>query len=137
MSSTRPRAAEDSARFPVTKGLGVCADGPGQLAAVVVARRREAVVCRFGGTKQSAHLPRQPAGCRAQEDPASLAPPFGETGVAQDGDMPRDARLALPQDLRDLADRELHGRHQPHDAQPGAVGKGAEGKLGLHYRGNI
>ena len=47
-----------------------------------------------------------------------------EAGVDQDLDVARDPRLALPEHLRELADRQLHRPEQREDAQPRRVGEG-------------
>jgi pyruvate/2-oxoglutarate dehydrogenase complex dihydrolipoamide dehydrogenase (E3) component len=51
---------------------------------------------------------------------------FGKPGVAQDLHMPRDAWLALPQHLGELADRQLHPPQQREDPQPGRVRQSTE-----------
>ena len=65
---------------------------------------------------------------RAQRDehPAAFLAALGEPGVAEDLDMARHARLALPEHLRELADRQLHRAQQREDAQPRRVGKRTE-----------
>lgn len=40
--------------------------------------------------------------------------------------MARYARLTLPHDLRDFADRQLHRAQQMNDPQAGRIAKGAE-----------
>ena len=74
---------------------------------------------------------------RTQEYPAALSTPFGESGIAQDSDMARDAGLALPENLRDFADRQLHRAKQAHDPEPGRIGKGAEEVFGSHCEEDI
>ena len=61
-----------------------------------------------------------------QEHPASLLAPLEHPGVGEDLEMARDARLALPEHLRQLAHRQLHQPQQHHDAQPGRVGERLE-----------
>ena len=58
-----------------------------------------------------------------QKDPASLLAPLEHPGVGENLEMARDARLALPEDLRQLSDRQLHQPKQRDDAQPGRIGE--------------
>lgn len=44
----------------------------------------------------------------AQEHPRSFLAPFGQRGIAQNANMARDPRLALPQHLGKLSHRQLH-----------------------------
>ena len=67
-----------------------------------------------------------PASAEAQEHPAAFLAPLGEAGVDQDLDVARDARLALPEHLGELADRQLHRPQQREDAQPVGIGKRLE-----------
>ena len=53
----------------------------------------------------------------SQENPAAFLATLGQTGVAQDSNMARYARLALSQHLRQLSHRQFHMRQQTHDAQ--------------------
>jgi hypothetical protein len=76
-------------------------------------------------------------GAGAQEYPAAFAPSFGQTRVAQDADVPRHARLALPQHLRDFTHCQLHRAKQAHDPEPGRIGKGAEEVFGSHCEEDI
>jgi hypothetical protein len=62
----------------------------------------------------------------ADEHPAAFLAPLGKAGVDQDLDVAGDARLALSQDLRDLADRQLHGAQQHDDPEPGRIGQRGE-----------
>ena len=59
-------------------------------------------------------------------DPASLLAATHQPRVAEDLDVPRYARLALAEQLRQLADRQLHGTQQRKDAQPRWVGERLE-----------
>ncbi|WIX29269.1 hypothetical protein QQW99_19470 [Bacillus amyloliquefaciens] len=68
------------------------------------------------------HRRRRRGAAERDEYPAALLAPFGEAGVAQDLDVAADARLALPEDLRKLADRQLHRAQQREDAQPRRIG---------------
>ena len=65
-------------------------------------------------------------GAEAEEHPAPLLAPLGEAGVDQDLDVARDARLALPEHLRELADRKLHRAQQRQDAKPRRIGQSGE-----------
>ena len=70
-----------------------------------------------------------------EEHPAAFLAPLGEPGIAEDADVARDPRLALPQHLREFAHRQLHVRQQAHDAQPCRVGKRAQERVDLHFDG--
>ena len=61
-----------------------------------------------------------------QEHPAALLAPLEHAGIGEDLQVARHARLALPEHLRQLADRQLHQPQQRDDAQPGRVGKRLE-----------
>ena len=61
---------------------------------------------------------------KAQEHPAPLLAPLGEAGVDQDPDVARDARLALPQDMHVIADRQILAGCQRQDAQARVFGGG-------------
>src|SRR5262245_19466189 len=54
-------------------------------------------------------------------DPATFLATTYEARVGQDADMSRNARLALPQKLRQFADGQLHSTQQRQDAQPCGV----------------
>ena len=71
-----------------------------------------------------------------EEDPASFLAPLDDSGVGKDSDMPGDARLALVQQLRKLADRKLHSRKQRQDPQPGGIRHGLE-QVGKRERVHI
>ena len=73
----------------------------------------------------------------AQEHPGPLAVTLGEARIAQYADMARNARLALPQHLRQFANGKLHSRQQPHDPQPGRVGKRPHDRLDPHGEWDI
>jgi hypothetical protein len=64
---------------------------------------------------------------RAQEHPATFAPPLRQAGIAQDLHMARHTRLALPEHLRQFAHGQLHAGQKPHDTQTGGVCQGAQG----------
>ena len=61
-----------------------------------------------------------------QEDPAAFLAPFEHAGVRQDLQVAGHARLALAEDLCELADRQLHEPQKREDAQPRGVGKRLE-----------
>ena len=75
-------------------------------------------------------MARQRAGrtARAQpvEDPAALAKAVEEAGLAQKLQMARDTRLALPEDLRQLAHGQLTAGAQHEEAQPRRLGDRAQ-----------
>ena len=58
-----------------------------------------------------------------QEDPAAFLAAFERAGIGEDANMARYARLALAEDLRELADRKLHRAQQREDPQPRRVGE--------------
>ena len=80
---------------------------------------------------------RRPVGADGdvQEHPGAFPATLGQPGVAQDLDVARDARLALPEHLGQLAHRQLHVGEQPHDAQPRRIGERAQGGFELHGSG--
>src|SRR5207302_4148541 len=59
------------------------------------------------GDKMPAQRARRAARTEAVEHPAALAKPVEQPRLAEQLQMARDAGLALPEDLRQLADREL------------------------------
>ena len=59
---------------------------------------------------------------RAVVDPVLLAETIEQPDIAQELEMPRDARLALTDHLADLADRQLGAREQRKQAQPRRLG---------------
>ena len=58
-----------------------------------------------------------------QEHPASLLAPLEHAGIGEDLQMPRNTRLALAENLRQLAHRQLHQPQQRDDPQAGRIGK--------------
>ena len=64
-------------------------------------------------------------------NPAPLLAAADQPRIAKDSDMARYARLALAEQLRQFADRQLHRPQQRQDAQPRRVGQRLEkrGKL--------
>src|ERR1700726_3137447 len=69
--------------------------------------------------------------CRARlaetiEHPAALAEAVEEAGFAQQFQMARNPGLALPEDLRQLADSELAARAQDDEPKPGRLGNCAQ-----------
>ena len=71
-----------------------------------------------------------------QEHPAAFLAALENSRIGENLEVARDARLALPQDLRELANRKLHQPQERDDAQPGRVGKRLEAigkrKFGSH-----
>ena len=61
-----------------------------------------------------------------QENPAAFLAPRGKTGIGKNLHMARNARLALPQHLCQLAHRQLHRAQQHENAQARRIGKGAK-----------
>ena len=116
-------------------GLTVAADR-GQSRAVLGAGRGEILVLGFGGGQHSGHGAAQRrlgfADRAAQEHPAALLAAARQGGIAEDADVARYARLALPQNLRKFAHRQLHRGKKAHDSQTGQVGKGAKGGVNVH-----
>ena len=70
----------------------------------------------------------------AQEYPAAFFLPFGQASIAQDPNVARNPRLALPEDLCQFTHGQLHRRQQTHDPQPGWVGQSPQGGFDLHCR---
>jgi hypothetical protein len=71
----------------------------------------------------------------AQEHPAAFLAALRNAGIGQDFYMPGNTRLALAQDLRQLADGKLHGAEQSQDSQPGRVRQSAEDFVGVLHGG--
>ena len=63
---------------------------------------------------------------RAVVDPVLLAETIQQPGIAEQLEMPRDARLALPDHLADLTDRQLGARQQREQPQPRGLGGRAQ-----------
>src|SRR6202040_2410638 len=85
---------------------------------------------RVGLAAGGDQLPGQGA-CRARlaeaiKHPAALAEAVEEPGFAQQLQMARNAGLALPEDLRQLADVELAAREQDDEPKPGRLGNCAQ-----------
>ena len=83
-------------------------------------------------------MPRQgagwAAGAQAVENPAAFAKAIEETGLAEQLQMPRHPRLALSENLRQLADRQLAARAQDQQAQSAGLGDRAQGAEHLLHR---
>jgi hypothetical protein len=92
----------------------------------------KAAVCRFSRDQHARQRCAEVNCCTrvadrsTQKHPAAFAAAFGKTGIAQDFDMARDARLALTQNLRKLTHSEFHAGEQPHDPEAGRICKGAK-----------
>ena len=69
---------------------------------------------------------------RAKEDPAAFAAALCKTGVAQNSDMTRNARLTLSQDLGQFSNGKLHRAQQPRNAQSGGIGQSLEDGIDRH-----
>ena len=78
------------------------------------------------GDKMPAQRARRAARAEAVEHPAALAKPVEQPRLAEQLQMARDAGLALPEDLRQLADRELAAGAQHQEAQPRRFGHRAQ-----------
>ena len=106
-------------------GLGaVGADGVG---ARGIGRRTARCVARSAQASISANIGSIRSGIgERQEHPAAFLAPLEHAGIGEDLEMARDSRLALPEHLRQLADRQLHQPQQREDAQPRRVGKRLE-----------
>ena len=63
---------------------------------------------------------------QGQEHPAALLAPLENAGIGEDVDVARNARLALAEHLRKLADRQFHDPQQGQNAQPRRVGERLE-----------
>ena len=61
-----------------------------------------------------------------KEHPAAFLAAIDDAGIAQDLDVARDARLALVEHLRELADRQFHRPQQGKDPQPRGIGQSLE-----------
>lgn len=74
---------------------------------------------------------------RPQKHPAAFTATFGQTGIAKDSRMTRNARLTLPEDLSQFADRELHRPKQPRNAKPGWISQSSKDRLDRHPEKDI
>ena len=63
---------------------------------------------------------------QAIEDPGALRQALDQPAIGQQAQMARDPRLALPQDLGDLADRQLAFGQQRHQPQAGGFARRAQ-----------
>ena len=81
---------------------------------------------------------RRLSGADAIEYPAPLAETVDKSRLAEEFEMSRHARLALPEDLRELADGQLAPRAQHQQPQPRRLRDGAQGgKQRLHRDAEI
>ena len=87
--------------------------------------------------RSSSHVGTRPLFGDAQEDPAPLAAALDDPGFGEDTDVARNARLALLEHRRQLADRQLHLAQQGDNAQARRVGQGPENVDQLAHRGII
>ena len=74
------------------------------------------------------------AGAQAIEHPAAFAKAIEQSGIAQQLEMPRHARLTLPEDLRQFADGQLAARAQNQEPQARGFSGGAQGEQQLVHR---
>ena len=113
-----------------------------QLAAVCFAVCRELRIFPLGNGEQSIDRCRHGSGVlascqRMQEDPTAFAPALGKASIAQNSDMARNARLALPENLRQFAHCKLHRAQQAHNAQAGRIGQSAGDGFDAHEHEHI
>jgi hypothetical protein len=112
----------------------------GQMAPVLGAARGESGIVMLGSGQQAGGGPAQRRRGKIailgngafQKDPTALLAPLGKPRIAEDFDMARHTRLALPQHLRQFTHSQLHRRKQAHDAQPRGVCQRAEDRVDLH-----
>ena len=71
-----------------------------------------------------------------QEHPAALLAPRDQPAVGKDADMARNTRLALPEQLRQLTDRQFHRPQQRENPQPTGIGKRLEKRRERCKRGH-
>ena len=70
-----------------------------------------------------------------EEDPAAFLAAARDPGFAKNADVTRNARLALPEHLREFADRQLHPPQQRDDPQSRRIGKRTkDGERAFHLR---
>src|SRR3546814_277261 len=70
----------------------------------------------------------------AEENPASFLAALGEPGVDQYLHVTGDARLALPQHLRQLAHRQFHRAQEAQDAETRGIGERPEEFGGVEHQ---
>ena len=112
--------------------------GGGELGALALDRgqplqieRDRRVGLAAGGDEMAGQRARRAARAEAIEDPAAFAKAVEKTRLAQQLQMARHARLALPEDLRQFADRQLAAGAQNQEAQSRRLGHRAQG--GEHF----
>lgn len=90
----------------------------GEFLAVALAQRGKGGLFGFGDGEQVLHRfqHRSARFCLTQEHPAAFTAAFGQPRIAQDADMARHPRLALPEHLRQFPDSQLHRAEQAGDA---------------------
>ncbi|MBB6427665.1 hypothetical protein HDC35_003417 [Sphingopyxis sp. JAI128] len=76
----------------------------------------------------------RPAGRDPQENPATFAPALDNSGLNQNANMARNARLTLIEHYRQFADRQLHFAQKRHDSQSRRVRQGSENVDQLAHR---
>src|SRR5262249_27951539 len=97
-------------------------------------RREPLAVARdsvVGGIEPNDELARELGGAatlaQAKEGPGAFAEALDQTGLGQEPQMARDARLRLAQDVGELGDGQLGLRQERKDAQPCGLAGGLEG----------
>ena len=97
-------------------------------------KRDRLVGLAAGGDQMPGERACRAARTQAIEDPAAFAKPVEQTGLAEQLQMAGNARLALPEDLRQFADRQLAAGAQHQEAQPRRLGHRAQGGEHLAHR---
>jgi hypothetical protein len=65
-------------------------------------------------------------GTKLEEHPAAFLSAGDQPCVGEDLEVPADPRLALPENLCELTDRQLHLAQERKQAEPARIGKGLE-----------
>ena len=94
--------------------------------------RRVGLVAR--GDELARQHPRRTGLAEAIEHPAAFAEAVEEAGFAEQFQMTRHTRLALPQDLGQFADRQLAAGAEHDEPQPGRLGDRTQGSEQLLHR---
>ena len=121
----------------LTRGSDRC-----ELAAILIALARKFGVfalcdgeqARNGGGERSRTV--GPSGS-PQKDPAALAAALCKTRIDENSDVTRNARLALPQHLRNFAHGKLHRAQQAQYSQAGRVCQRTEDRIDVHHKRHI
>ena len=123
-----------SKRRVVVTGLGIVSPLGSSIDSTWAAvLRGESGIFAFGNGEQAGQRIAQRAGRGfAEEHRIAFLAPLDQSRINQLGNVLRNARLALAEHLRNLADAQFHLRHQPHHAQARRIGKSTEGGFDLH-----